>query len=671
MIITACTPVPEGGITPTPSHTPTSVVCRVPPGGIIPAPTVESFPNPDLATSTPVTGTPIPTDTPTATLLPWCSPTPSPTPENTPLPPPPTSTPVLGSGGRSGGEENMAVSDGAGVDSLTIDIADQSILAIASGPMGNTIFWKEGNSIMASSAQSGGGSSTLRFVQTIGRGDAITAAYSPAGRLHVVYSDDGKLFYRAANHGMTISEAADEPLIAGGEPSIAVDSEGWAHILCSADGYTYHLYRDDKGWHGERVEKGASPHLVVTETGALVASSRSGSKIRIFRRDDRQWREHAYIEADGLLGTPHLDTDGEWIYLAWVTEHPDPDPSEWPRRRPEYKPAMPFINRVSSGDNSQQYFTVFGIHDAGIYQTIATSPGSVLNVSAEYMGWSCDDPSPCPSAGPTDPNPPSGSGANMRVQICIDPTGGVDIYSPAVVCSGVNNSLDAWSSIGFSAIAQANNATIFLRSQPDLPRAINNVYWDNVQISGGALLNPGLDGDSGTFFPWNGIQELKVAEGWQPFYIEDPPSTVGTGRYVVHTAWSNDDGLSWSNSANVAINATSTHDKTGAFGTEVYPFINIDHQYAAFFFMFEEGDPMPGQEDMKRFGRPSLTVCELGETKCDPWRSGARLFPNDVNRPAVSLIASADSMGHVIIGWDAYQSSRAKSKDVYTAILSP
>lgn len=545
-----------------------------------------------------------------------------------------------------------------------MDSTDQVVVAAAAGPSGYALAWQQGDEVIVSVSAEGGAKEAIAY--PLGLVSNVTIAISPAGRTHLAYNRDGIIVYRYSDDTHIAKVTEETVLPAGEHPTLVVDNQGWPHLFFLSGGLVFYMERTVRGWSEPMtVGYGDTVSAAVNSNGNLLATVRDGASVRVFHRSQTgdTWSERASYPTSTVIGTPHLDAVGEWVYLAWVTEQLDPTGNDWPRRRPEYKEAFPFVNRIFSGENAQQYFTTYGIHDAGVYQTFSTSPGMALVASAQYMGWSCDLPSICTSALPNEPNPPSGSGANMRAQICLDPTGGVDIYSPSVVCSGASNVLDAWVTLSISAIAQAGQATIFLRSQPDMPRQIQDVYWDHVELSGGSLVNPDFEG---TFAQWNGIQELKVADGWTPFYVEDPPEASATGRYEIHTAWSDDGGATWGGDVLVATNSTSGQERSGAFGPHVYPMISPEQQYTAFTFLYMDGDPL--QEGVKRFGRPVLAACVLGEETCAGfWR----ILPNSVSRPVSHLVADVGPGRFLVVAWDAYQSSRGLNRDVFATVLAP
>ena len=160
-------------------------------------------------------------------------------------------------------------------------------------------------------------------------------------------------------------------------------------------------------------------------------------------------------------------------WLPWWREQGGDDEA-WKNRMPEYKPAAPYQNRIHSGGNAQQYFTYYGTHIGGIYQTAAgIAPGSRLRYTIWGQAW---------AGGGNDPDKSEGGGP-MHMRIGIDPTGGTNPWASSVVWSGEQNPLDQWSSFSVEAVARANQATVFTWSTPDYPTQHNDVYWDDASLT--------------------------------------------------------------------------------------------------------------------------------------------------------------------------------------------
>ncbi len=160
-------------------------------------------------------------------------------------------------------------------------------------------------------------------------------------------------------------------------------------------------------------------------------------------------------------------------WLPWWREQGGGDEA-WKNRMPEYKPAAPYQNRIHSGGNAQQYFTYYGTHIGGIYQSVGgIVAGSRLRFTIWGHAW---------AGGGNDANKSEGGGP-MHMRIGIDPTGGTNPWAASVVWSGEQNPLDVWSSFSVEAVARANSATVFTWSAPDYPTQHNDVYWDDASLT--------------------------------------------------------------------------------------------------------------------------------------------------------------------------------------------
>ena len=85
--------------------------------------------------------------------------------------------------------------------------------------------------------------------------------------------------------------------------------------------------------------------------------------------------------------------------------------------------------------------------------------------------------------------------------------------------------------------------------------------------------------------------------------------------------------------------------------------------------VYETGDP-PAGTSFLRFGRPAMTVCELGTDECsDP--PGAPLLARDIVRPSYRLFVAADPFDQErsLLIWDALQMDYT-NKDVYATYVA-
>ncbi len=138
----------------------------------------------------------------------------------------------------------------------------------------------------------------------------------------------------------------------------------------------------------------------------------------------------------------------------------------------------PFLDplRIRSGNWALKLFTFYKIHDAGYYQVVSNlPPGATVQLSAWAQGWSGQRDSPPLSDG--DPQ-------NLTFQVCIDPNGGTDPWSPNLVCSAATPSPDEYRLIGpvTAQVGPEGRVTAFLRSKVLWPYKHNDAYWDDASM---------------------------------------------------------------------------------------------------------------------------------------------------------------------------------------------
>jgi hypothetical protein len=566
-----------------------------------------------------------------------------------------------------GGEETsqvpIAFGRGAGdVRNLTLDIGDASIETSAAGRYVSAVAWREGTELIVATTEGG---SDLNS-RSVGNGQQATMAYSLTDRLHLAYVSGGAIYYRATDSGAHPADAPVTRVGLGSRPFLIVGDDGWAHLLYVESGVVRHRVQGPDGWSVlETIASGSSVTAAFTYDGALVAVVKHADRVRIYRQDlpSAPWSERAsYVPGDNILGTPQIDADGDWVYIAFITERLAPYSGEWPNFRPEYKPAAPWANRIHAGANAQQYFTRFAVHDAGVYQQVLVT-GGFLTLTARGQAWSSDE-----SCGP--PLDASCNPTDMRMQIGIDPTGGLNPAAGSVVWSPPANPIDSYAPMSVSSPAQGPLATVYLKSNPVQPRSHNDIYWDNVTLTGGDLVN----GDFELSFPqYNGVAELKVAEDWHPFYVEDGVMGTSEGRTIVRGAWSSDGGRSWSEHFEVVRNAHRGNGQSGKFSSDAYPVIALENEpdpAVVFFMNYEEGDPPPTQPDALRYGRPRIAICELGSTDCTG-SPGELLLPSQATRPVIHLsVGVSPDRQRGLVLWDALQPGE-EAKDVYVTSIRP
>lgn len=158
-------------------------------------------------------------------------------------------------------------------------------------------------------------------------------------------------------------------------------------------------------------------------------------------------------------------------WIPWWISQTEEDP-DWKNRMPEYKPAgAPYLNRIHSGSAAAQYFTFHSTHTAGLLQVVEVSANASLRFSIWGQAWSSASDAEYSEF----PTP-----VNMRIGI--DPTGGTNPYSPAIVWSDYKQPYDSYQQFVVEAQAQGNQVTVFTISSPDEARKHNDIYWDNAEL---------------------------------------------------------------------------------------------------------------------------------------------------------------------------------------------
>lgn len=187
-------------------------------------------------------------------------------------------------------------------------------------------------------------------------------------------------------------------------------------------------------------------------------------------------------------------TNGEWAngrvaesWTAWWRKPTDAD-GAYPGRcepddaacrpwhEPEYRETrgIPYTPpRIHGGDNSQMYFTSFGVHEGGLYQKASGAPkGWRVRFEIWVRAWSND----------TEDTTQSSGQPAMHLRVGIDPTGGIDPWSSAVVWSEEFESFDKFSLATVEATAQADAVTVFFRSAPERPLKHIDLVLDDAEL---------------------------------------------------------------------------------------------------------------------------------------------------------------------------------------------
>ena len=140
----------------------------------------------------------------------------------------------------------------------------------------------------------------------------------------------------------------------------------------------------------------------------------------------------------------------------------------------------PFLDppRIHSGNWAVKFFTFFRIHDAGIYQRVAVTPGQRLRVDGWAHAWSSNNDNPRVSD-------IDGDGINnFTFTVGIDPTGATDPWGNTVVWSDGAHIYDTYGKIpAVEATATAGFVTVFVRSQVLWPFKHCDAYIDDIVLT--------------------------------------------------------------------------------------------------------------------------------------------------------------------------------------------
>lgn len=164
-------------------------------------------------------------------------------------------------------------------------------------------------------------------------------------------------------------------------------------------------------------------------------------------------------------------------WTAWWIEPGDSYPNQCsgctPYSRPEYR----YSTLIHSGSSSQQYFTTYSIHEAGLYQRVSgVAPGQKLRFSAHILAYSSKD------------NP-------WQIRVGIDPGGGVNPYASSVVWGpSYSFSNGAWILYSAEAVAQSSTITVFTYTRPSWAFESNSVYVDDASLTVVGESAPGTGG---------------------------------------------------------------------------------------------------------------------------------------------------------------------------------
>ena len=159
----------------------------------------------------------------------------------------------------------------------------------------------------------------------------------------------------------------------------------------------------------------------------------------------------------------------------WYEGRAADDPRGWWMPEPEYGLISGRPGQMHSGAKSQRWFNTWAIHNAGIYQVVdlakaGVPSGSWLRFSMWFFSWS----SQLDKFGISD--------GFSHKWVGIDPTGGVDPYSPNIVWGNEDRTMDVWVQVGVIAQAKADKVTVFVREMPEYSVKHNDTLIDDGEL---------------------------------------------------------------------------------------------------------------------------------------------------------------------------------------------
>ncbi len=551
---------------------------------------------------------------------------------------------------------------------LSLDKEDQTPLAAATGDDMLAVAWKQNGALHLALAR---GANALQ-VRRLDKGETMSLAFSTVNRLHVVYEKNNEIYYRYADQGAHPADQANEPVSSGRNPVIVLDRRNYAHIVYEQDGLLYHAAQVQTGvWHINQVTPGtaftATP-IRGGDFGYLVAYQASG-QITLARWlvDEATgfltptWGHLTTIPAipgETLTGPAHLDYqqqgDTAWAYASWVALQPAAQPTMPPYSQPIYAAANPLYPNaianpqyIHSGLNATTWGSQQTPFQAGLYQTFTVAnPGQPVTVSAYGL---------------TD----AAATADFTLRLGLDATGGTNAAASTVIWSEAVTPT-TFHSFGLTAPTNSPQATVFLSAELNTPDVPAIAIWDAAAVDNGTLTNGDFEG---AFIPQS---TLTVPDSWTAYYQDSGNAPVsGRDLYTVYVVWSVNGGDSWSAPTAISQNRETSGSITGALQSDVYPLIGLttNPPSVTFAYIYEAGDPPPNT-DLRRFGRPYTTQCELGTDICTA-SPGTPLLVRGVVRPAGHLLVTPDLVApdRAVMVWDSLQLDY-RTRDILATYLA-
>lgn len=184
--------------------------------------------------------------------------------------------------------------------------------------------------------------------------------------------------------------------------------------------------------------------------------------------------------------------------------------------------------RIADGEEALQYFTFFAPHTAGVYQQVSgLSAGAELRFVTQAHVW-------VSSGSDFDTSDP---GANLTVEVGIDPTGGTDWQSNTIVWSSPATSYDGYTEFSVEATAQGETATVFVRSvvAADAVFMNNVVYLDAAVLTADGGQQSVIEAATPEVTPEPPVVEAVTPEATPEVTPKQPPVVEPTVEAVVVT----------------------------------------------------------------------------------------------------------------------------------------
>lgn len=170
-----------------------------------------------------------------------------------------------------------------------------------------------------------------------------------------------------------------------------------------------------------------------------------------------------------------------------------------------------------SGSYAAHYFTTFASHNAGLYQRMDATSGTIYRFTIYAMAIS----------------KAAGSGSSdefTNVWVGIDPRGGTDASSGSIVWAGPWTPMDGYTVLSVEAEAVGDQITVFTRSTPNWCLEVNEVYLDDASLS---VVSSGGGESAATAEPGAAATSPAADEG----YVVATPDSSGR---IVHTVQEGD-----------------------------------------------------------------------------------------------------------------------------------